>query len=114
MMSAVGAMQSAWHDKPNRTGSIAARPCKKRKDGAPTVPERETKSETVRMGHPPPGLNIMNLNPLPGNECLDTERDCKTFRLHGDNATHTASEGCIILPPNRINIPLNDTIWVEP
>jgi hypothetical protein len=56
----------------------------------------------------------MNLNPLPGNECFNTNRDCNTFRMHGDNATHTASHGCIILPPNRINIPLGDTIWVEP
>jgi RHS repeat-associated protein len=63
---------------------------------------------------PGPGLNIMNLNPLPGNECFNTNRDCNTFRMHGDNATHTASHGCIILPPNRINIPLGDTIWVEP
>jgi RHS repeat-associated protein len=63
---------------------------------------------------PGPGRNIMNLNPLPGNACFDTDRDCNTFRMHGDNATGTASEGCIILPPDRINIPLNDTIWVEP
>ena len=46
---------------------------------------------------PGPGLNIMNLNPLPGNECFDTERNCKTFRMHGDNATHTASEGWVAM-----------------
>jgi hypothetical protein len=63
---------------------------------------------------PGPGRNIMNLNPLPGNACFDTDRDCNTFRMYGDNATGTASEGCIILPPNRINTPLDDTIWVEP
>jgi RHS repeat-associated protein len=65
---------------------------------------------------PGPGKNIMNLHPLPNNACFDTDRDCNTFRLHGDSTTHpgAASEGCIILPPNRIDIPLNDTIWVEP
>jgi len=44
-MSAVSAVQAAWHDKQNCTGSIAARPCKQRKDGAPTVPEREAKTQ---------------------------------------------------------------------
>jgi hypothetical protein len=43
VMGSVGAMQAAWDDKQNSTGSIAARPCKKRKDGAPTVLEREGK-----------------------------------------------------------------------
>src|SRR5439155_21115659 len=36
VMRAVGAMQAARHDKQNSTGSIASRPCKERKDGAPT------------------------------------------------------------------------------
>src|SRR5712691_2541052 len=38
VVDAVGPMQPVWHDKPNGTGSIAARPCKQRKDVAPTVP----------------------------------------------------------------------------
>lgn len=65
---------------------------------------------------PGPGRNIMNLNPLPGNACFDTDRDCNSFRLHGDSTTHpgAASEGCIILPPNRIDIPLDEIIWVTP
>jgi hypothetical protein len=58
MMGAVSPMQAVWHDKPNSTGSIAARPfdklragsCKERKDGAPTVPEREGKT---RKAGPP-------------------------------------------------------------
>src|SRR6202040_3447802 len=52
VMSTVGAMQAAWHDKPHGTSSIASRPCKVRKDGAPTVPEREGK-RLERVGHPP-------------------------------------------------------------
>ena len=36
-LAALCPMQAAWRDKPNSTGSIAAHPCKKRKDGAPTV-----------------------------------------------------------------------------
>jgi hypothetical protein len=43
VMGAVTAMQAAWHDTQNSTGSISARPCKPRKDGAPAVPEREGK-----------------------------------------------------------------------
>lgn len=39
------------------------------------------------------GPVTMNLDPLPGTEmfgrCL--------FRIHGDNATHDASHGCIVL-----------------
>ena len=31
VMGAVSAMQAAWHDKPNSTAGIAARPCKRRK-----------------------------------------------------------------------------------
>src|SRR5207253_10810058 len=61
---------------------------------------------------PRPGMNIMNLTPMPGNSCFATTRDCDTFRLHGDSTSHpgAASEGCIILPPNRIDIPLDDAI----
>jgi hypothetical protein len=65
---------------------------------------------------PKPGMNIMNLTPLPGNSCFATTRECDTtFRLHGDSTKHpgAASEGCIIMPPNRIDIPLDDTIWVQ-
>ena len=51
VMGAVGAMQATGHDKQNGTGSIATRPCKKRKDGAPSVPEWEGKKP--RVGHPP-------------------------------------------------------------
>jgi hypothetical protein len=52
VMGAVGPMQAAWHDKPNPTSSIAARPCKKRKDGAPNVPERERESTKRRATRP--------------------------------------------------------------
>jgi RHS repeat-associated protein len=81
-----------------------------------TIPEGgwQMTGDWYNKKKPGPGRNIMNLTPLPGNSCFDTDRDCNTFRLHGDNATGTASHGCIIMPPNRIDIPLDDTIWVEP
>jgi RHS repeat-associated protein len=62
---------------------------------------------------PRPGMNVMNLTPLPGNSCFGSTHDCDTYRIHGDNASHTASEGCIIQPPNRIDINLDETIWVQ-
>jgi hypothetical protein len=37
VMRTVSAMQAAGHDTPHGIGSIDTRPCKKRKDGAPTV-----------------------------------------------------------------------------
>jgi hypothetical protein len=51
--AAVGAVQAVRYDKQNSTRSIAARPCKERKDGAPTVPEREGRAR--KTGHPPRG-----------------------------------------------------------
>jgi RHS repeat-associated protein len=59
------------------------------------------------------GPNTMNLTPADGgNPCANTTRDCNSFRIHGDNATHTASQGCLILPPNRVNIPPGSTLTV--
>ena len=52
MMSPVGAMQAARHDKLNGTGSIPTRPCKNRKDGAPTVPERDGTTQNNKDGPP--------------------------------------------------------------
>lgn len=39
-------------------------------------------------------------------------RQPDTFRIHGNNASNNASEGCIILPPNRTQIPSGETINV--
>lgn len=39
------------------------------------------------------GPVTMNLDPLPGTEMFGRS----LFRIHGDNATHDASHGCIIL-----------------
>ena len=58
------------------------------------------------------GKNTMQLAPLSGNEC-SPPRDCDTFRIHGNNARNDASEGCIVLPPNRITIPSNEVIYVQ-
>lgn len=51
VMRAVSAIQAAGHDKSHRSGSIDTRPCKKRKDGAPSVPEREARN--YRNSRPP-------------------------------------------------------------
>jgi RHS repeat-associated protein len=61
---------------------------------------------------PNTGRNTMRLDPLEGNECLEPPRDCGSFRIHGDNATNNASEGCIVLPPNRTRIPPGEILLV--
>lgn len=44
--------------------------------------------------HPVLGPVVMNLDPVGHNAHGRTH-----FRIHGDNATNDASEGCIVLPP---------------
>lgn len=61
---------------------------------------------------PHPGRNVMNLYPLPGNDCLSTDRDCDSFRMHGNNAQNDASQGCIVLPPDRTLIPPGEVVYV--
>ena len=65
-------MQSAEHDKQNSTSSIAARPCKERKDGAPAVPDRERKRG--KPGHSPTeatmNRKILSLWIMPQFLCL--------------------------------------------
>src|ERR1017187_4267156 len=54
VMSAVVAMEAARHDEPYATSSIAAHPCKKRKDGAPSFHFGKKESRAWRrVGHPP-------------------------------------------------------------
>ena len=62
--------------------------------------------------HPDLGKNTMKLVPLAGNECYDTNRDCDTFRMHGDNTIKDASKGCIVLPPDRTKIKRGEIIEV--
>lgn len=45
--------------------------------------------------HPILGRYVMNLDPLPGTDTFGRD----LFRIHGDNARHDASHGCIILGP---------------
>lgn len=45
--------------------------------------------------HPHLGPCVMNLDPEPGTETFGRS----LFRIHGDNARHDASHGCIILGP---------------
>ena len=60
------------------------------------------------------GANTVNLIPLAGNSCPNTGRDCTSFRAHGNNSRNDASQGCIILPPNRTSTPLGETLDVIP
>jgi hypothetical protein len=46
--------------------------------------------------HPHLGPCVMNLEPEPGTDTFGRS----AFRVHGDNARHDASEGCIILGPS--------------
>ena len=63
---------------------------------------------------PNTGPNTIPLTPLSGNQCFDSQRDCYSFRAHGNNAENDASRGCIILPPNRTQIPAGEIIIVVP
>lgn len=45
--------------------------------------------------HPHLGPCVMNLDPEPGTDTFGRS----LFRIHGDNARHDASHGCIILGP---------------
>jgi hypothetical protein len=58
------------------------------------------------------GNNTMVLIPWDDNSCFETGRECDTFRMHGNNSRNDASEGCIILPPNRTRIPYGEDIIV--
>ncbi|CAG1065975.1 Putative deoxyribonuclease RhsC [uncultured bacterium] len=58
------------------------------------------------------GRNTIPLTPLTGNECFNTGRDCNSFRAHGNNKQNDASHGCIILPPNRDQIPPGEVVEV--
>jgi hypothetical protein len=48
------------------------------------------------INSPEMGPIAMPLTPDPLNEMFDRDG----FFMHGDNSTHTASDGCIIMPPN--------------
>jgi hypothetical protein len=50
LIGAVVAMQSARHDKRYAISSIAAHPCKKRKDGAPAFRCGKTKEAMAKAG----------------------------------------------------------------
>jgi RHS repeat-associated protein len=63
---------------------------------------------------PNSGRNTIRLTPLPGNQCASTGRDCRSFRIHGNNARNDASHGCAVLPPNRTQIPSGEIIYVVP
>jgi hypothetical protein len=70
VMRAVGTMQAAGHGKPYGIGSIATRPCQKRKDGAPTIRNGKRKSESQRPGHPS-GATVSVATGAPVNPVAD-------------------------------------------
>ena len=65
-----------------------------------------------RYNSPNTGRNTIELIPLDNNECQETERACDTFRAHGNNARSDASQGCLVLPQNRIQIPEGEILEV--
>jgi hypothetical protein len=64
---------------------------------------------------PNTGPNTIRLDPIGGDPCANTPRNCSTFRIHGAAAgNNDASSGCIILPPNRTTIPPEEIVFVVP
>lgn len=59
---------------------------------------------TARINSPNTGPRTIVLEPEPGTETLGRS----LFRVHGDNKTHTASEGCIILGRD-----IRDRMWAS-
>ena len=76
----------------------------------PRGPWRMTGDWHNKMPHP--GKNVMDIYPLPGNDCDGTGRNCNTFRIHGNNTRNDASQGCIVMPPNRTKIPSGEILYV--
>lgn len=60
------------------------------------------------------GPNTISLNPdsATSTSISIMGRDPDSFRIHGNNSTNDASHGCIVLPPNRTNIPPGETVNV--
>jgi hypothetical protein len=76
------------------------------------IPRGEWVVDGELYNSPNTGRNTARLTPLPGNECEETGRDCTSFRMHGNNEENDASEGCIVLPPDRTIIPEGEIIEV--
>jgi RHS repeat-associated protein len=76
------------------------------------IPRGKWKVEGNPYKSPITGRNTIRLTPLQDNECQNMERDCKSFRIHGNNKRNDASLGCIIMPENRIQIPRGEIIDV--
>lgn len=59
---------------------------------------------TARINSPNTGPKTIVLEPEPGTDT----KGRSLFRVHGDNKTHTASEGCIILGPD-----VREKLWAR-
>ena len=106
VMSAVNPMQAAGHNKPHGTGSIAARPCKERKDGAPTFRNGKENTES-RATRPDPAGAGWNQYAYPTNpnseidplrldpKCLTNPNTGTCFRQNWNGADPSA--GCLNL-----------------
>lgn len=95
-------------------GSGRNNPAAQGQVGIGPLPRGEWETRGNWYDSPNTGRNTIRLSPLPGNECLKTTRDCDSFRIHGDNARHDASRGCVVLPPNRTIIPSGEIVEVIP
>ncbi len=63
------------------------------------LPSGEWEMWTVVFNHPKCGPDCIRLRPASqefAKEITDWGRNPTSFLIHGDNLTHTASEGCII------------------
>lgn len=114
-MVCVNASGEAYYDQTGYSGTGAGRN-NPGMQGVPNVGPIPAGSWTVGRTYNSgnTGPNTMTLAPQPGNSCENTPRACNTFRAHGNNRANDASEGCIILPPNRTEIPEGETIDVVP
>lgn len=59
-----------------------------------------------------PNTMVITPNMQTTTSIQSSGRDPGSFRIHGNNSSKNASQGCIILPANRTNIPPGETVNV--
>jgi len=94
------------------TGSGRDNPDAQNQPNAGPIPRGNWQMSGDWYNSPNTGANTMNIVPQNGNSCLDSSRDCDSFRIHGNNSSNDASHGCIVLPADRTNIRHNETLRV--
>jgi len=90
------------HGKHDASGKILA--------GGP-LPRGTYKLDLLKVDGDHMGPYAIHLMPDPETKekILDLHRDALSFYIHGDNATHDASEGCLIVPRT-----LRGEMWQSP